>query len=112
VSQAPRPTPAIVSVGVRWRPRLIILWTLIGILTVFLFETGVHSVHHIGSRSGDDTVCSVALAAGHLAGAPVETATVNRVVLVSSELAAIERVGAPALRPLSVHRSRAPPFAT
>jgi len=90
------------------RRRAVVL-ALAGILAGFAFETGVHSAHHLGHEDGA-AACAVASATGHLPGAPVETATTDRVVLPSSELPVADRRSILDVHPLGTHRDRTPPI--
>jgi hypothetical protein len=82
-----------------------------GVLALLAFETGVHSTHHLASGHAGPP-CAVAVATGHLAGVPVDTATVYRVVLASGDITPVDRVQIPAMPQLYVDRSRAPPVST
>ena len=90
------------------RRRAVVL-ALAGILAGFAFETGVHSAHHLGHEDGG-AACAVASATGRLPGAPVKTATTDRVMLPSSELPDADRRSTLDVHPLGAHRGRAPPI--
>ncbi len=55
------------AVAMRRRPRLAIAASLVGLLAVFVFESGVHSVHHLG-ETGRGAACHVAATSEHLSG--------------------------------------------
>jgi hypothetical protein len=66
------PWPAVLAAGVLGllaarRPRRALALGLSLIVMVFLFETGVHSVHHLSTRGHADH-CVLAAASGHVTG--------------------------------------------
>lgn len=100
---------AVLAARVR-RPRRAVALGLVLILALFVFETGVHSVHHLGDRPGNPA-CVVASAMAQLAGTPVDLQTIEPVIRRAPEMVALEQQTNPAVRSLAVHRGRAPPLA-
>ncbi|HET7341689.1 MAG TPA: hypothetical protein VFL90_09515 [Methylomirabilota bacterium] len=92
--------------------RLAALLPVLGLavlLALFAFETGMHSVHHLGERP--PVPCAVASASAHVSG--VTTTVVEVVTPAPAAERAAERapVSPLALRPICVHEGRAPPSA-
>jgi hypothetical protein len=80
---------------------------LVAGLAVLAFETGVHSVHHLGEARSD--VCAVAATATQLAGAPIEASSVEPVLVATPEpLPAVAPIS-PAGRTHRPDEGRAPP---
>ena len=109
---APVPWPLVLSVAVlaligARRPRRALAMALILVVAVFAFESGVHSVHHLGDRDRGEH-CALAAASQHLAGAEVEVVVVAKTLPLTRQLAAtdalIERV-----RLIGPDQGRAPP---
>ena len=78
-------------------------------LLVLAFESGVHSVHHLGDTRGA-AQCSVASAAPHLVGSPAEPPSVSPAVAPGGDGLIV--AGAPALSscPFRPDAGRAPPL--
>jgi hypothetical protein len=110
----PVPWPLVLSVAVlaligARRPRRALAVALILIVAVFAFESGVHSVHHLGARDRGEH-CVLAAVSQHLAAAEVDVVMVVESLPLTRQLAVtdalIERVrlGGP-------DQGRAPPVA-
>ena len=89
------------------RPRPALAVALILVVAVFAFESGVHSVHHLGDRDRGEH-CALAAASQHLAGAEVDVVVAAQTLPLSRQLATpsalIERV-----RLIGPDQGRAPP---
>ncbi len=98
------------SLALAWRrPRHALALGLALALSVFAFESGLHSIHHLDAWNGA-THCAVASAAAHTTGivvAPVDVLPPS--VLVARGRAPLDN-RAPAARTLGAARGRAPPF--
>jgi len=77
------------------------------ILTVLMFETGLHSVHHLDDGSAQVT-CVVASVASRLAGA-TDVAIPESVALASGERLVAEPRLAEVVRPPAPRAGRSPP---
>ncbi len=92
---------------VRRRPRHTLALVVALTLTVFSFQAGVHSVHHLGA--GDGGQCPVATAAAQTAGTLVlPVAVLPAPVLLARCGASLDDTD-PAWRALGAERDRAPP---
>jgi hypothetical protein len=69
---------ALAALGAR-RPRRALTLTLILLAAVYTFETGVHSVHHLADRDGEQH-CAVAAASQHVTGTEVDGVTAAEVI--------------------------------
>ena len=89
-----------------WLPR--IAASVVGVaLAVLTFETGVHSVHHLGDEAGA-AQCSVASASTHLAGTPEEGPALRAPAPLSTGAQSLQI--APAVEaPFRYYPTRAPP---
>jgi hypothetical protein len=89
------------------RPRPALAVALILVVAVFAFESGVHSVHHLGDRDRGEH-CALAAASQHLAGAEVDVVVAAETLPLTRQLATpsalIERV-----RLVGPDQGRAPP---
>jgi hypothetical protein len=96
------------AVAVRRRPRLAIAASLVVLLAVFVFESGVHSVHHLG-ETGRSAACHVAATSEHLSGTETDGVVVGyvpgppRVAVLGWSLSVVP------LQAPSPHEGRAPP---
>jgi hypothetical protein len=97
---------ALALVGAR-RPRRALAVALILVVAVFAFESGVHSVHHLGDRDRGEH-CAIAAASQHVAGTEVDVVFGADALPVTPQLAAtnalFERV-----RLIGPDQGRAPP---
>lgn len=99
---------ATAAIAVRRRPRAALALGLVLLVGVLAFESGVHSVHHLGEQ-GHGNPCAVASTSLNLTGLEVEPAAVL------SPPAALGLAVAMAVRldpragPESPHEGRAPP---
>jgi hypothetical protein len=100
---------AMIAAGAR-RPRRALALALVLILALFVFENGVHSVHHLNDRLGR-AACAVASATAQVAGTLVDGAPVEPVILSSSERLVLDRRPSLEVRAPAAHRGRAPPLA-
>jgi hypothetical protein len=95
-------------IGAR-RPRPALAVALILVVAVFAFESGVHSVHHLGDRDRGEH-CALAAVSQHLAGAEVDVVILVENLPLTRQLAVtdalIERV-----RLSGPDQGRAPPVA-
>ena len=76
-------------------------------LAVLAFETGVHSVHHLGDEAGAAR-CSVSLASTHLAGTPEEGPGLRVPVVAPVELSPF-RITPVVIAPFRCEAPRGPP---
>jgi hypothetical protein len=74
------------ALGAR-RPRRALALMLIVLAAVFAFESGVHSVHHLGDRDGVQQ-CAVAAASQHVTGTEVDAVVADATPADSPLLAA------------------------
>ena len=106
------PWPLVLSVavlaliGVR-RPRPALAVALILLVAVFAFESGVHSVHHLGDRDRGEH-CALAAASQHLAGAEVDVVMVVETLPLTRLLAATDAL-TERVRLIGPDQGRAPP---
>ena len=61
--------------GIAWRPRTAVAVLTIAVVAVFAFEGQLHSVHHLGDRSGSH--CVTAGVSGHLSSTTVDYVAVE-----------------------------------
>jgi hypothetical protein len=115
-------TVAPVSPAVPWLPLLIlaallmaatssrraVVGVLVALLAVFAFETGRHSVHHLGEQR-DAARCVVESVASNLSGAVGEAMAVLVPAATADLTPRLESI-APRHRSLRPDRGRAPPF--
>ncbi len=94
--------------AMRRRPRLAIAASLVVLLAVFVFESGVHSVHHLGEK-GRGAPCHVAATSEHLSGTETDGVVATyvpgppRVAVLGWSLSVVP------LHAPSPHEGRAPP---
>jgi hypothetical protein len=98
---------AVVGLG-WWRPRRMVAFALVLLLTVFAFEDGVHSVHH-GLDQTNASTCAMAAVGTHLSAAGVDGAAQCDVILPVVALAAEPSPPDPIARVTSPDQGRAPP---
>jgi hypothetical protein len=93
-------------VAAPWRRRIVAPLTVLALVTL-AFEAGIHSVHHLGDKSGA-AHCSVASASTHLSGTAADGPSVGVPVLVVPAPPAFQTApaGGPPLRSAS---GRGPP---
>ncbi|MGH7305412.1 MAG: hypothetical protein ACRELZ_19175 [Candidatus Rokuibacteriota bacterium] len=108
------PWPAMLVVAaalaIAWRrPRRALALAIVLILALFVFENGLHSVHHLGDLRSE-AACSVAAATAHLAGTLVDGTTHAHLVLTSPEHVVPQRPLAFESSSLAAHQGRAPPI--
>jgi hypothetical protein len=99
------------AVGARRPRRKAAIAGLVLALTLFAFETALHSVHHLGERNAERS-CAVAGATHHLSGACAPVADVAAVVPdvePATDRAPTWRTPLPPIRP---REGRAPPAPT
>jgi len=89
-------------------PRLLAVVFMV-LLGVFVFETGLHSVHHLG-RSADEQRCAVASASTHLAGVTGETVDIRATLSIADDEVAPPSVLGPRSEPRRPGSPRAPPI--
>ncbi len=93
--------------GVR-RPRAAVALALVLLVGLLAFESGVHSVHHLGDP-GRASGCVLAATSLNLSGLEVEPVALDgALAAVGPPLLAVAPLHAPA-RPESPHEGRAPP---
>jgi len=101
------------AIEVRVRPwrtfvcHVLIAW-LVVVVTVATFETGLHSVHHIGDE--DVATCVIASATTHVPVAEAPPAVSPPVADVIGFVARDVAPSEPSTRPLDAHQGRAPPL--
>ena len=96
------------SLLVAWRPRAVLTLTLVLVLGVLAFETGLHSTHHL-ERPDDAARCAVAGASSQLNADLIDvTLDVPRASLVPGRVAALD-LPAVAARVVAPDAGRAPP---
>ena len=81
------------------------------LFAVFLFASGLHSVHHL-TEPDEASTCELANASGHLNVISPESVAHDLVLAVVVRAAARPASLAPAARPLSPSLGRAPPPST
>jgi len=105
--------PVVLALGVAavWRrPRRALAVALVLLLCVFAFENALHSVHH-GLDPKQQTECTVAAAAAHLAAVQVDGITPPSLVLPTTGGAVEAGPSVALIRFLSPEQGRAPPSA-
>lgn len=105
--------PVVLALGVAavWRrPRRALAVALVMLLCVFAFENALHSVHH-GLDPKQQTECTVAAAAAHLAAVQVDGITPPSLVLPTAGGAVEAGRSVALIRFLSPEQGRAPPSA-
>jgi hypothetical protein len=90
------------------RPRQGFALTLVLVLACFAFESGVHSVHHLGEPR-PLTQCSVAVASHQVSGTGVDLLAIDRTPADAGLLLATGLSTAQPSRLPSPHEGRAPP---
>lgn len=90
------------------RPRQGFALALVLVLACFAFESGVHSVHHLGEPR-PLTQCSVAVASHQMSGTGVDLVAIDRTPADAGLLLATGLSTAPPSRLPSPHEGRAPP---
>jgi len=103
-----------VSIAAWRRPRRALVPAIVVILTVFAFENGVHSVHHLNARHHADDLrsgatCTVAAATAQLAGTPVDGAVDAPFIPAAPERLILQQQLSFDASSLAVHQGRAPP---
>jgi hypothetical protein len=98
---------AALIIAARW-PRRALALALTLILGVLAFESGVHSVHHIGDAQSGAT-CSVATATAQIAGTPGDDVSPAPPILPSEKRVALQQRPNLEAFSLAVHQGRAPP---
>jgi hypothetical protein len=91
------------------RSRRAMVGLLIGLLAVLTFETGLHSVHHLGEQR-DATRCIVESVSSNISGAIGEPIVVVGPAETADLAPHLEESVAPPQRELRPDRERAPPF--
>jgi hypothetical protein len=102
---------AVVAIAVRRRPRAALALGLVLLVGVLAFESGVHSVHHLGEQ-GHGNPCAVASTSSNLAGLEVEPPVVLSAPAALGLAVAIAAPSDPRALPESPHEGRAPPRST
>jgi hypothetical protein len=106
---------ALVLVGLiavaRRRPRRVLATSLVLLLTVFVFENALHSVHH-GFDPKQHDECAVAAAAAQLTAVPVDGIVETAVDLAITGTAVEPALSFPSIRRLGPDQDRAPPVPT
>jgi hypothetical protein len=101
----------LMATAVWWRPRRAVALSLILLLSVFAFESALHSVHHgLDSQQGD--ACVIAAAAAHVSAGLVDANFESEVLLRAAGTTPEHQSAGPAIRFLSPDQGRAPPSAT
>jgi len=98
------------NTGHRWAPRPELEGAIVAfamMLTVLMFETALHSAHHLDDGSAA-TTCAVASVTGHLAGA-TDAAIPESGALTSGERPIAEPRPAEVVRPQAPRPGRSPP---
>jgi hypothetical protein len=90
------------------RSRRAVAFACLALLLVVAFESGVHSVHHLGDQP--DARCIVASASVHIGGVAVTTVAFDRPAEAVTAVA-VTPTGAAAARPAAPDLGRAPPIA-
>ena len=96
------------AIAVRRRPRAALALGLVLLVGVLAFESGVHSVHHLGER-GHGNPCAVASTSLNLAGLEIEPAVVLSAPAALGLAVALAVPSDPRALPESPHEGRAPP---
>jgi hypothetical protein len=99
---------ATAAVAVRRRPRATLALGLVVLVGVLAFESGVHSVHHLGEQ-GHLNPCAVASTSTNLAGLEVEPAVVLSAPAALGLAVSLAIPADPRALPESPHEGRAPP---
>lgn len=94
----------------RRRPRRALVLALILLLTIFVFENALHSVHH-GFDANQYDECAIAAASAHLSAVSVDSIGLASLVLAVIGEAADTRPTVVPTRFLSPDQGRAPPSA-
>jgi hypothetical protein len=89
-----------------WRRRIVASLAVLA-LAVLAFESGVHSVHHLGDEAGASH-CSVASASTHLAGTPEDGPALRLPVLAASGSRPVQ-IARVADAPCRCNATRGPP---
>jgi hypothetical protein len=92
----------------RARRRPVVVAALVVGLTVFAFETALHSVHHLGEPDAQGA-CAVASATAHLTGAGAPVADTGAPTPVSLGIASLGPSPFPPCQPIRPREGRAPP---
>jgi len=99
---------AATAIAVRRRPRAALALGLVLLVGVLAFESGVHSVHHLGEQ-GHGNPCAVASTSLNLAGLEIEPAVVLHSPAALGLAVALAVPSDPRALPESPHEGRAPP---
>jgi hypothetical protein len=97
---------AIVGLAAPSRRRIVASLAVLA-LAVLAFETGVHSVHHLGDEAGASQ-CSVASASTHLDGTPEEGPALRVPILAATETLSFQ-IAPVASAPFRCDSTRGPP---
>jgi hypothetical protein len=94
----------------RWhRARRVIALAAILVLSLFTFEAGLHSAHHL-TKANQPAQCVIASTSGHVTCAAVEAVAIQKPLnLVSYTIPASSPAGSSLLH-LTPEQGRAPPF--
>jgi hypothetical protein len=92
----------------RRQPRATVAAALVLLLAVLAFETGVHSVHHLGDP-GRGEACAIAATSQHLSGIGVEVVVVGHAPAMRDVAPPADAPALAPCRPPSPHEDRAPP---
>ena len=95
----------------RRHPRRVLVLVLGLLLAIFVFEDGLHSVHH-GFDPKQSSECAIAAASAHLSAVSIDGVVEAAVVLIAAAPAVEADPAAPPTRLLEPHQGRAPPLAT
>ena len=99
---------AAAAIAVRRRPRAALALGLVLLVGVLAFESGVHSVHHLGEQ-GHGNPCAVASTSLNLTGLEIEPAVVLSAPAALGLAVAMAVPSDPRALPESPHEGRAPP---
>ena len=96
------------AIAVRRRPRAALALGLVLLVGVLAFESGVHSVHHLGEQ-GHGNPCAVASTSLNLTGLEIEPGVVLSAPAALGLAVAMAVPSDPRALPESPHEGRAPP---
>jgi hypothetical protein len=97
-----------VALAMMLRSRRALTLAMLALLVLGVFETGLHSAHHVGD---DVAKCAVAAVSSQTGGLTVDTVAVERPADVVTFAAPADRVAVAFSRPLPPDLGRAPPAA-
>ncbi len=101
---------ALAAAAIWRRPRRVVVVVLVLVLCVFAFENALHSVHH-GLDPKQQESCTIATAAVHLDGVPVDGIAPASLILPAAGQAVEAAPTLALIRFLSPDQGRAPPSA-